>query len=1004
MRSALLLLASTLAFANYPNQTSLLLDANKNTVSVTDLGSVGTTETITFDAPASGHRLRVTFTPINVPPKIRDTYTACPDPCSSSFFRNWGVQYRKSKEGVATTATQTTVGSTTIVVASATGIVNGMRVEGPGFADEKIGDTLVTNVSGTTITISRVTTGSMTAADVFFVSGESAMIPMGQLEASAPAVGAWKMPIVAVGQDNYAQHVQVSVPGSVGSSIRMHVRADNLGYGAQIQVDGKISVQINSCAWQPLVNTAVTPIDEISKWYGQSSAVAGTGVFRPVGGAVQMLDLTIPITNGCLTTGTNTIGFKFNGTDGVTSGATIIDFNFFESSNVLLTQAVVLSNVATWTTSGAHGWSTGDWVYIRDAPGPRGRLNGNYQITVTDSTHFQTATCGDATVSMITCTAPNGTYVVPTSYYTTGSCSPQSNCMYATPPAMYASRELIPFSQFTQENPATYAAPASGNATNGKTYWDTATLVLPNSPYFNYASNSTVHCGSCHFKDGSDLKYFAYSNHRIEQRTIFHGGTWQNALDVAAYIRGISITVPAIARPWVPPLQPFPGLDAAGVDALLAGGGLDAYTSYDHDLPEFWYPGGSFASWAVTAIPALHELPYSFLFLPWNKWLPAIHPSDYFPNFASSVYGQCADAAYAAVTPGDLTSFFNFSCGGGNHYMIDIAQSFLNWQDTVNIMKFNPALLDRAGIVRPSPYILALYSSGNWGQVKVIEITKLFGFESSLGAEYTSIFGASANGYYTTGYIGSTMLFDASPHLNGLPTDHGLFNDTYEAWAYASNWQYLATAVADCGNRQENGAGPIDTNYLQAFVADAARVRAASIQVNVNARYMGACGIEYPLNVIVWGVNAGNSILTAAYQQNAVFDSLADRTVYLTGMAQTWTNTLNSKPPSYWLNAFGSQPATCCTSQELFDAGFAGALNRIGASLAFALPIMRETGVDNTTLTNLANALQTIYPLVGGNRNFITQDRDATCGTWTGAPNAGGNPVQDYIRCNNTFP
>ena len=63
-----------------------------------------------------------------------------------------------------TTATQAVVGSTTIVVASATGITVGMAVEGAGIQ----AGTLVSGVSGTTITISLATIAAMSATAVQF--------------------------------------------------------------------------------------------------------------------------------------------------------------------------------------------------------------------------------------------------------------------------------------------------------------------------------------------------------------------------------------------------------------------------------------------------------------------------------------------------------------------------------------------------------------------------------------------------------------------------------------------------------------------------------------------------------------------------------------------------------------------------------------------------------------------------------------------------------------------
>lgn len=73
---------------------------------------------------------------------------------------------------VTTTATQATPGSTTIIVTSATGISVGQSVEGAGIQ----ANTLVTGVSGTTITISLGTLAAMSAVAVAFTSSTSGLV------------------------------------------------------------------------------------------------------------------------------------------------------------------------------------------------------------------------------------------------------------------------------------------------------------------------------------------------------------------------------------------------------------------------------------------------------------------------------------------------------------------------------------------------------------------------------------------------------------------------------------------------------------------------------------------------------------------------------------------------------------------------------------------------------------------------------------------------------------
>ena len=90
------LLAMALAFpaqANYPSQISRLLNVGATTVTILASGAGGADPLILTLAPTGSQRVRVTLSPINVPPSSGSTYSACADPCSVSMNRSWGQQY-----------------------------------------------------------------------------------------------------------------------------------------------------------------------------------------------------------------------------------------------------------------------------------------------------------------------------------------------------------------------------------------------------------------------------------------------------------------------------------------------------------------------------------------------------------------------------------------------------------------------------------------------------------------------------------------------------------------------------------------------------------------------------------------------------------------------------------------------------------------------------------------------------------------------------------------------
>src|SRR5205085_3214352 len=101
-------------------------------------------------------------------------------------------------------------------------------------------------------------------------------------------------------------------------------------------------------------------------------------------------------------------------------------------------------------------------------------------------------------------------------------------------------------------------------------------------------------CADCHARDGRDLKYFGFSNESIIARSSFHGLSDLEGRQIASYIR--SLPVPSPGRPWNPPYQPGPGLDAQPVANWAAGAGLNWVADSDSAiLPFIFAPSGDLA-------------------------------------------------------------------------------------------------------------------------------------------------------------------------------------------------------------------------------------------------------------------------------------------------------------------------------------------------------------------------------------------------------------------------
>lgn len=99
------------------------------------------------------------------------------------------------------------------------------------------------------------------------------------------------------------------------------------------------SVQVNTSAWIPLNNNTVTIAEP-----GRS--IGG------IGGGFSTLVMTLPLPNGTVVGGDNTIRFRFNQTDGVVSSYRVLGWNFLtiEGRKILPPDDFVEDAPETWTS------------------------------------------------------------------------------------------------------------------------------------------------------------------------------------------------------------------------------------------------------------------------------------------------------------------------------------------------------------------------------------------------------------------------------------------------------------------------------------------------------------------------------------------------------------------------------------------------------------------------------------------------------------------------------
>ncbi|MEM7790985.1 MAG: DUF1349 domain-containing protein [Verrucomicrobiota bacterium] len=205
---------------------------------------------------------------------------------------------------------------------------------------------------------------------------------------------------------------------------------------------------------------------------------------------------------------------------------------------------------------------------------------------------------------------------------------------------------LLPAGTLTQEDPSLWTAPlnSQNNFNKGRDLWFQEDHLI-NDPISMKPIRAS--CSDCHFNDGSDLKYFNYSNESIRTRSQFHGLTEQQGNQIASYIRKLNLNLPngmdPPGRPWNPPFQPGPDTDPTDADTQLqkdikaaswmAGKGIDAVAKTDQEVYDAMFPNGSgFGNVAELvnhmATLSVRNLPMTTQFPDWNQWLPDLAPKD----------------------------------------------------------------------------------------------------------------------------------------------------------------------------------------------------------------------------------------------------------------------------------------------------------------------------------------------------------------------------------------
>ncbi len=168
----------------------------------------------------------------------------------------------------------------------------------------------------------------------------------------APASATITLPIEVMGPNGYTTPaLSFSIPQGSNLSGQLQLWLEIHG----VKYDTEASVELNNSAWLPISTANVTLL-------GNAAAYGG------IGGAFHTLQLTMNLPAGTVTAGTNTISFRFNGTDGVTSGFRVLGFNVQTAGTNLVPSSLFVqddpdnwqppSSVASDIAAGQTLWHT----------------------------------------------------------------------------------------------------------------------------------------------------------------------------------------------------------------------------------------------------------------------------------------------------------------------------------------------------------------------------------------------------------------------------------------------------------------------------------------------------------------------------------------------------------------------------------------------------------------------------------------------------------------------
>jgi hypothetical protein len=690
-----------------------------------------------------------------------------------------------------------------------------------------------------TITASSVADPTKTATATVTLTPSSA--PPSSTAAAPPSTTV-TLPVEVIGANGTTATASVTIPSGANLSGQLSLWMQIHG----LRFETQASVQVNNSGWMPISDSTVTLL-------GNATAYGG------IGGGFSTLKMTMNLPAGSVQTGANTISFRFNQTDGRSSGFRVLAFNVEAADGSL----------------------------------------------------------------------------------------------------------LVPASTFVQDDPNSWQPPSTSasDIAAGQTLWSQAALTTPLTT--GGTKPILAHCSDCHATDGRDLKYFNYSNHSIQARSLFHGLTAQQGDQIASYIRTLNVANPG--RPWNPPYQPGPGLDSQPVINWAAGAGLDAVLDSDQEMVSAMFPSGFQDSvFAATSRLNQRELPLPVQLPDWNQWLPGTHPMDAFGSaFTSSGYNtilptltsnlQVLNPAAYVGQQGNFGSWFTAFYTVYNQLGAPI------W--AVPGGGWTPATTD------------AMYSLSQWGLVKTWGLMNEFQLEGFS----QNMFGPNAD---PRGWS-SGLPFFVSPHelkmnSNGTP---GLRNGSRADYVYLSYIWYNLQLILNNSHQQDHF--PIDYPYVEGFTKDLGSL--VSPQAGIQTMWMikglqsmQENGTGPQLGQEGWEPNVAQISYLVTKEWNTNVWTGVDpttRAALATGIVKSWLSQASRfTPQQFYAGGWTTATAVPVPGGNAYDNVFVD-------WAWYMIPRFTFVGVDSGLVGQLAQWTQTMWP-----RANWTADLHASCNWLNNVP------------------